>query len=770
MLEARTNDMEAGDLGKDENKLSTTLTDRSAPSPSQAAVEKGKAKVGHEHVHSPPLDNHHFNPSHHTTAEEHAAAIAIQKTYRGYRTRRQLRGHRLTAEQRWDDAISEIMYRTRNKPLSRAEREKLVDGHIGIIPPTPIVGGGECVAEKGGTGLKSEDNNRKRSLSPASKDRWNRVAYIAKMVQQDDPESDNDSSSSSGISVDGTEDLGGDLSSHDVSSSGSGGRHSKSNNGADDAASAERDRRKEEIRKKKLERVKDAKAMDMQYFLELVDLKHRYGANLKVYHDHWQKEDTHENFFYWLDSGAGRCLELAPCPRQQLDSEKVRYLSREERQAYLVKIDDEGKLCWARNGDRIDTSEKWTNSKHGIVPLSSEEMKNRLGGRVVCGPKVHNVKGRDDDEGGQERKQHNLWPHLPHWPQSLSNQRKAAGAAALPLSPTTLTSSPPSLSNSSGSSDSEQAQRYTQRPASMSKKVYHFSPIHILNRLLRTTTKKNTWIFVADTSFRLYIGIKQSGAFQHSSFLHGARVSAAGLIKIRDGKLTSLSPLSGHYRPPASNFRKFLHSLEDAGVDMSKVRISKSYAVLVGLEAYTKFVGERKKLKHLKHLKGHGRFQSRKGREGLLEKKDAEESEGNEHIHVKEKLEKWGREGKERIGRTFKIRRGTESASDNVSPSGSALGTDSEKTEGCRGKGEGEEGKNKGIEKQNKKEVPMRAENKEEIGAQNTVASKVLQGITEAAASPEELASQDQSRRQSQAQTQDHGHKQHTHAGSLVNE
>ena len=91
------------------------------------------------------------------------------------------------------------------------------------------------------------------------------------------------------------------------------------------------------------------------------------------------------------------------------------------------------------------------------------------------------------------------------------------------------------------------------------------------------------------------MGIKQSGAFQHSSFLHGARISAAGLIKIKDGQLRRLSPLSGHYRPPTKNFRAFVHSLQDNGVDMSRVSISRSYAVLVGLEAYVK---TRKKFKH----------------------------------------------------------------------------------------------------------------------------------------------------------------------------
>ena len=87
--------------------------------------------------------------------------------------------------------------------------------------------------------------------------------------------------------------------------------------------------------------------------------------------------------------------------------------------------------------------------------------------------------------------------------------------------------------------------------------------------------------------------------------MHGSRISAAGLIKIKNGRLSKLSPLSGHYRPPGthlsdlfqfpslteptvSNFRAFVHSLKDAGVDMSHVSISRSYAVLVGLEAYVK--------------------------------------------------------------------------------------------------------------------------------------------------------------------------------------
>jgi hypothetical protein len=124
-----------------------------------------------------------------------------------------------------------------------------------------------------------------------------------------------------------------------------------------------------------------------------------------------------------------------------------------------------------------------------------------------------------------------------------------------------------------------------------------------MDELLKKTVRPNTWIFVADTSFRLYVGIKQSGVFQHSSFLNGARITAAGLIEIEDGKLRKLSPLSGHYRPPTKNFRQFVKSLRETGVDMSHVSISRSYVILLGLEAY---VNTRKKIKKgIQHLHRH---------------------------------------------------------------------------------------------------------------------------------------------------------------------
>jgi hypothetical protein len=315
-------------------------------------------------------------------------------------------------------------------------------------------------------------------------------------------------------------------------------------------------RRKRE--KAQAKRRKHARMMGLKYFLEMVDLKHRYGSNLRTYHEEWKRSDTNENFFYWLDYGEGKKIDLAACPRERLDRERVRYLNREERQHYLVKVDHEGRLVWAKNGVRIDTTEEWKDSIHGIVPADDST--------PAFAPEV---------ERHIQDKAHND-PHHHHHPQDQSGSRSCSSGA----SPSNESELEAAVAAKYANPDLDNAKGV--------KKIRHVSAATIFNKLLRKSVRKNTWIFVADTSFRLYVGIKASGAFQHSSFLQGSRISAAGLIKVKNGRLSSLSPLSGHYRPPASNFRAFVHSLEDEGVDMSHVSISRSYAVLVGLEMYVK--------------------------------------------------------------------------------------------------------------------------------------------------------------------------------------
>ena len=119
----------------------------------------------------------------------------------------------------------------------------------------------------------------------------------------------------------------------------------------------------------KQERTKSAKQMDISYFLEMVDVKHRYGSNLRKYHAEWKKSSTKENFFYWLDYGEGKHVELEKCSRERLEQMQVRYLGREERRLYEVVVDKEGKLCWRKDGVRVDTTDKWRDSVKGIVKV-----------------------------------------------------------------------------------------------------------------------------------------------------------------------------------------------------------------------------------------------------------------------------------------------------------------------------------------------------------------------------------------------------------------
>lgn len=408
--------------------------------------------------------------------EEEAAAALIQRNYRGYKQRRELAGMGLDPSTRWVEAIKEARWRNATRPLSRHDR----------TPSEPD---------------KLSPAARSRAASDAAKENWRRIGEVARRA-------------------------GGDDSDHDDKST-----------DEDQLSPEERERRRARKAEAKREREKTAKVMDLQYWLEMVDQKHRYGSNLRAYHTEWKKSGTHENFFYWLDYGEGKNLEVPTCSRERLEKEQVRYLSREERQNYLVKIDKEGRLCWAKNGERITTSTEYKDSVNGIVP---------------------------NDDG------------TPAYSRASSSSSSSSSASSI---------------FSTGSANDPEGEHYVNHDLEKAKgvkKIKHVSAAAVLNHLLRRSVKPNSWIFVADTSFRLYVGIKQSGAFQHSSFLHGARISAAGLIKIKDGQLRRLSPLSGHYRPPTSNFRAFVHSLRDAGVDMSRVSISRSYAILVGLEAYVK--------------------------------------------------------------------------------------------------------------------------------------------------------------------------------------
>ncbi|XP_057750589.1 IQ domain-containing protein IQM1-like isoform X1 [Arachis stenosperma] len=186
---------------------------------------------------------------------------------------------------------------------------------------------------------------------------------------------------------------------------------------------------------------KDDKAqkLALQHWLEAIDPRHRYGHNLHLYYDIWFESQSTQPFFYWLDVGDGKEINLEKCPRTTLQRQCIKYLGPKEREEYEVIVEN-GKLVYRQDGRPVDTDGK-------------------------C-----------------------------------------------------------------------------------------------------------KWIFVLSTTRSLYVGQKQKGMFQHSSFLAGAATTAAGRLVVHQGVLEAIWPYSGHYHPTEENFKEFISFLKEHNVDLSNVK------------------------------------------------------------------------------------------------------------------------------------------------------------------------------------------------------
>ncbi|KDP33856.1 hypothetical protein JCGZ_07427 [Jatropha curcas] len=107
---------------------------------------------------------------------------------------------------------------------------------------------------------------------------------------------------------------------------------------------------------------KDEKAqkLALQHWLEAIDPRHRYGHNLHMYYDVWFRSESTQPFFYWLDVGDGKEVNLEKCQRSVLQKQCIKYLGPKERQAYEVIVEN-GKLVYRENGNLVNTIEgsKW---------------------------------------------------------------------------------------------------------------------------------------------------------------------------------------------------------------------------------------------------------------------------------------------------------------------------------------------------------------------------------------------------------------------------
>ncbi|CBQ72805.1 conserved hypothetical protein [Sporisorium reilianum SRZ2] len=546
---------------------STTSTDATQATEHDSSKSQPSSKQ-HEHDHNSDKDK--------------AAAILIQRNYRGYRTRRQLDGCNISADTRWSDAVHRMRLEQANKQSnagrndvsSRWKRGKLLAGQLSGAEKMDASPGSE-----GGNGRTDAPVEGGPSLEPANKQDGEHSIVEADTKVGDVP------GGQDGDKVDNIRSIAQDK-----------------QKGLKLIEWWTRGGKAQEL----------SKMMEEQYWLEMVDRKHRYGSNLKYYHQAWQDADTRDNFFKWLDQGDGKHVSLDDCPRERLDSECVIYLSSEQRHNYIVDIQD-GKLVWRRNGKPVDTKRnkhKDLGKGRGIVDIDQEEQ--------------------------QELHKH--------------RERRALQRG---VSESSLDSYLDGSSSSSSSSSSEgeemskderakEAQHYQSKRSGKSRHMDAFNSSNWSDMLLRKTIGNNTWIYVFNSRHELYVGLKQTGYFQHSSFLYGGRVLSAGLLKVDNGTLTSLSPLSGHYRAGTAHFRYFVKKLQDSGVDLDRVTLSKSLLMLAGMEKYGKMMGKAKSSKKQDRKKKESNRTQAKGGEEEGAKKDSLAS------RLKQKLSLGSKKGDEK--------------------------------------------------------------------------------------------------------------------------
>ncbi|CAN6335513.1 unnamed protein product [Urochloa humidicola] len=100
----------------------------------------------------------------------------------------------------------------------------------------------------------------------------------------------------------------------------------------------------------------DSKALKLafEHWIEAIDSRHRSGHNLHIYYDFWCQSQAGQPFFYWLDVGDGKDVDLPECPRTLLKMQFIKYLGPKERELYEYII-NEGKVIHKQSREPLDT-------------------------------------------------------------------------------------------------------------------------------------------------------------------------------------------------------------------------------------------------------------------------------------------------------------------------------------------------------------------------------------------------------------------------------
>ncbi|KAG9148299.1 hypothetical protein Leryth_012254 [Lithospermum erythrorhizon] len=97
-----------------------------------------------------------------------------------------------------------------------------------------------------------------------------------------------------------------------------------------------------------------ARKLALQHWLEAIDHRHRYGHNLQFYYVNWLQCESKQPFFYWLDIGEGKEVNLEKCPRSKLQQQCIKYLGPSEREEFEVVIEN-GRLKYKQSLELLDT-------------------------------------------------------------------------------------------------------------------------------------------------------------------------------------------------------------------------------------------------------------------------------------------------------------------------------------------------------------------------------------------------------------------------------
>ncbi|VAI54970.1 unnamed protein product [Triticum turgidum subsp. durum] len=120
---------------------------------------------------------------------------------------------------------------------------------------------------------------------------------------------------------------------------------------------------------------RDGKALKLafQHWIEAIDPRHRRGHNLYFYYDVWCQTQAGQPFFYWLDIGEGKDVDLPECPRALLKKQCIRYLGPQEREYYEYII-TEGKITHKMSGEPLDTSQGPKGTKWIFVMSTAKKL------------------------------------------------------------------------------------------------------------------------------------------------------------------------------------------------------------------------------------------------------------------------------------------------------------------------------------------------------------------------------------------------------------